>query len=114
MAARRSIIHSSLFRPSSTLLRQPLATSSIRPLSVSSRSLKDKYPDNLSTDDSVKTDQYPDDEHAVKKADKGVDHDVQSSNVKAGREYVHIPNPPQTILPLHPPSLFRIRDSYTT
>ncbi|KAF2185724.1 hypothetical protein K469DRAFT_664684 [Zopfia rhizophila CBS 207.26] len=36
---------------------------------------------NLSTDDSVKTDKYPDDEHATKKKD---DLDPQSANTKAG------------------------------
>jgi hypothetical protein len=115
MAPTRSLLTSTLLRrpitsiSTSTLLQRPL-TQPLRPFTATSISAKDKYPDNLSTDSSVKTDQYPDDEHASTKADKGQDHDVQSSNLKAAKEYVFYPH----TLPLPLPSTLPISPLYSS
>lgn len=58
----------------------------VRPFSVSNARSVEGYPNNASTDSSVKTDQYPDDEHSVNKAKKGDDNDIQTSNLKDGLE----------------------------
>jgi hypothetical protein len=72
---------------SSLSTTRPLQATYTRDFSLSSRFQKtDKYPGKLSTDDSVKTDRYPDDEHATSKVKKGDHHDVQSSNLKGGME----------------------------
>jgi len=52
-----------------------------RPFSISALQSK-----KLSTDDSVKTDKYPDSEHATDKKDKL---DIQSEQSSKGREYVN-------------------------
>lgn len=64
---------------SSTL--RPLQTTYTRSFSLASPTYK-----NLSTDSSVKTDQYPDDKHATSKPAEGDANDPQSSNLKAGIE----------------------------
>jgi len=58
-------------------IRAPARVAS-RPFSVSALRFK--------TDDSVKTDQYPDSEHATDKKDKL---DIQSEQSSKGREYVN-------------------------
>lgn len=70
----------------STARRSALRPVQFRPLSASTARYADK---KLSTDDSVKTDMMPDDDHATfQKQKDGNTQDVQSSNVKAGMEYV--------------------------
>ena len=57
-----------------------------RPFSVSTIRRVEGYPNNASTDASVKTDQYPDDKHSVNKAKDGDTNDIQTSNLKGGLE----------------------------
>ena len=71
-----------------SLVRNSIRTSraaplAIRPFSVAPYRMADKP---LSTDDSVKTDQYPDSEHATRKKDKL---DVQSEYANRGQECVY-------------------------
>ncbi|KAJ4376190.1 hypothetical protein N0V83_001471 [Neocucurbitaria cava] len=61
----------------------------IRPFTVSASRPVKQYPNDLSTDDSVKTDAYPDDKHATEKAKEGDTHNVQESNAKAGMDSAH-------------------------
>ncbi|KAF2250898.1 hypothetical protein BU26DRAFT_517683 [Trematosphaeria pertusa] len=70
---------------SPSILIRPAQATYTRQFSLSSRCTKE-YPEKLSTNESTKTDQYPDDEHSTKKAHKGDDFDVQTSNVKGGME----------------------------
>lgn len=72
---------------------QPTARPTGRWMSVSAQKEKE-----LNTDDKTKTDMLPDDEHSVTKAKKGDDHDIQTSNLKAGIEWVS-PSPYLTTSP---------------
>jgi hypothetical protein len=76
-----------------TVLRtSPVRTSYTRPFSISARYAADKrYPEKLSTDDSVDTSMYPDDDHAVlDKNAKGDDLDVQSESAAKGMQWVFL------------------------
>lgn len=57
-----------------------------RQLSLSATRCVEQYPNNSSTDSSVKTDAYPDDKHAVNKAKDGDQANIQEANAKAGME----------------------------
>jgi hypothetical protein len=46
----------------------------------------EQYPGNLSTNSKTKTDQYPDDKHAVNKAKDGDTNNIQEANAKDGME----------------------------
>ena len=70
------------------IMHRNLATASIRaparfarPFSVAASRPAKK---NLSTDDSVKADKYPDDKHAMNKVKEGDTHNVQEENMKSG------------------------------
>ena len=80
-SARLTVTRRVAARPAAKkLCLRPIGT---RSFAFSATRAADKYPENLSTDDSVKTDQFPDGEHATDKKDKL---DVQSENSSKGRE----------------------------
>ncbi|CAI6332422.1 unnamed protein product [Periconia digitata] len=73
---RRAVLSSS---SSSRVLRSAARTSApLRQFGASTQC----YKENLSTDSSAKTDQFPDDEHTVNKVSKGDTLDIRSSNTK--------------------------------
>lgn len=75
-----------MLRSFTTRSARSLRIANARPFSVSTTRSVEGYPNNASTDASVKTDKYPDDKHSVNKAKKGDDNDVQTSNLKDGLE----------------------------
>ncbi|KAL5119558.1 hypothetical protein ACEQ8H_002404 [Pleosporales sp. CAS-2024a] len=57
-----------------------------RYFSVATARRVQQYPNNSSTDASVETDAYPDDKHAVNKAQEGETANIQEANAKAGMD----------------------------
>ncbi|KAH7386031.1 hypothetical protein BKA66DRAFT_461358 [Pyrenochaeta sp. MPI-SDFR-AT-0127] len=80
-------MYRSLVTASSRSLR--LKASQASPFSISTSKHVKQYPNDLSTDSSVKTDKYPDDKHAVNKVKEGDTHNVQESNMKEGLDSAH-------------------------
>ncbi|PVI04753.1 hypothetical protein DM02DRAFT_611358 [Periconia macrospinosa] len=80
----RHAVTSSSSRFIKTATRAPVGRSStsLRRFGASAQCYKDK----LSTDSTVKTDEYPDDKHTVEKVKEGDDLDVQSRYAKRGME----------------------------
>jgi hypothetical protein len=77
-----------MFRNLASTSSRTLRTSFVqtRQFSLSTARRVEQYPNNSSTDASVKTDAYPDDKHAVNKAKDGDKANVQEANAAAAME----------------------------
>jgi hypothetical protein len=75
-----------MFRNLATTSSRTLRSLHARQFSVSVARNVEQYPKDLSTNSKTKTDQYPDDKHAVNKIKEGDTNNIQESNAKAGME----------------------------
>ncbi|CAO2651893.1 Nn.00g001760.m01.CDS01 [Neocucurbitaria sp. VM-36] len=71
--------------PMTASMRAP-ARLFVRQFSVSASRPVKQYPNDSSTDGSVKTDKYPDDKHATQKVKEGDTHNIQEANMKSGMD----------------------------
>jgi hypothetical protein len=75
-----------MFRNLATSSSRTLRTVHVRQFSGATARYVEQYPGNLSTNSKTKTDQYPDDKHAVNKAKDGDTNNIQEANAKDGME----------------------------
>jgi hypothetical protein len=75
-----------MFRNLATTSSRTLRSLHAHQFSISAARNVEQYPKDLSTNSKTKTDQYPDDKHAVNKIKEGDTNNIQESNAKAGME----------------------------